>query len=107
MLWIDAQVVGLLGQLGEDLRDPQPRLAVLGELERRAEELGPAAVAADGRGFARLLVQLGLVVEQIDVRRPAVHAQEDDPLGPRGKVRRLGARAAPRDRLAASLAAAS
>ena len=82
--------VGLPGQQGEELRNPQARLAVLGELEGGAEEPGAAAVAADRRGPARPLVELGLVVEQVDVRRPAVHAQEDDPLGPRGEVRRLG-----------------
>ena len=87
----DAQLVGLLGQQGKHLRNPEPRLAVLGELEGGAEQPGPAAVAPDGRGLARSLVQRGLVVEQVDMRRPAVHAQEDDALGPCGEMRRLGA----------------
>ena len=88
MLLTHAQLVGVLGQLGEQLGDPQAALAVLAETPRRAQQLGRWA-----RGPAdRLAVvggQLRLVVEGIDVRRPALHAQEDDALRPRREVRLL------------------
>ncbi len=37
----DAQLVGMRGDLGEQLRDPEPALAVLAELPRRAHQLRP------------------------------------------------------------------
>ena len=39
-------------------------------------------------GLAVELLQLGLVVERIDVRRPADHEEEDDGLGARREMRR-------------------
>ena len=42
-----------------------------------------------GGPLAVVLRQRRLGVERIDVRRAAVHEQEDDPLGPRREVRRL------------------
>ncbi len=54
---------------------------------RRLQAVGFARIRAR---LAVVLVQVRLGVERVDVRRPAVHEQEDDALGPRREVRRLG-----------------
>ena len=66
-----AQLVGVPGHFGEQLGDPQPALAVLLELQRRAEQLAAAEPAAAAR--RRLAVvggELRLVVERVDVAGP-------------------------------------
>ena len=50
---------------------------------------------ANGKRLAVVALEQRLVVERIDVRRPPLHEQEDDPLGPGGEVRRARARAGP------------
>ena len=42
-----------------------------------------------GAGLPGVLLQGGLGVEGVDLRRPAVEEEVDDPFGPRGEVRRL------------------
>ncbi len=103
----DAQVVGVLGQLGKTSEIHSPDSPCWANLNGEPSSLAPPRSRPTVDRLARLLVQLGLVVEQIDVRRPAVHAQEDDALGPRaGSAVAFGARRSwPPD--AASLAAAS
>ncbi len=88
----DADVIDALGHLGVQLADLDAALAVLLGLERRGHQLadpGPAGLLEQSIGH-RLTVQLfqaRLGVEGIDVRRTAVHEQEDHPFGPGGKVR--------------------
>ena len=75
-------------------------ISVLCEFAPRAEQLRAVAAAhereplpLDERLRNRLPVQfdeLGLVIEQLQLARPARHEQVDDVLGPRRKVRRLG-----------------
>ena len=85
----DRHVVDDRGEVRQQLADPRAALAVLGELVGRAEELGRALDEGEplaledflGAGRAVELVELGLVVEQVVLRRRAGHVQVDDPLG--------------------------
>ena len=77
-----ADVVGVLGDICEDLGDPLPALAVLREFERRCEQLSFFA------GLAAVGLELRLVVERVHVRRAALHREEDDALRLRGEMRR-------------------
>ena len=43
-----------------------------------------------GHGLAVELLQLGLVIERVDLRRPADHEEEDDRLGLGGEIRLAG-----------------
>ena len=81
----------------QQLADPGAGLAVLGELEQRrgdGQRLLPGGHPGDplahadgaGRSWPKCSCELRLVVEQVDVRRPAGHEQVDDPLGLRGEV---------------------
>ena len=90
-----AQVVDVPGDVRKQLADLDAAFAVPFERERRRQQLAALAAAVLrgqrlGQRFARVLGQFGLGIERIDVRRPAVHEQEDEPLGPRGEVRGLG-----------------
>ena len=94
--------------LGEDRADLLARLAVLLERVLRGEagELLPLELRdrhpGGERPRHRLAVhrgELGLVVERLQVRRPAGHVQVDDPLRLRGEVERVDhPRPAPRRR---------
>ena len=55
-----------------------------------SRRLRPLAFTKLGHALAGVFVQRRLGVERVDVRRPAVHEQEDEVLGPRREVRRLG-----------------
>src|SRR5262245_37896265 len=63
-----------------------------------AEELRAGGVAAEGGGLAVAFNKLGLVVEEVDVRRAAAHGEEDDALRPSGEMRRARGEAALRSR---------
>ena len=81
--------------------------ATCGKSSETSMPLSPCGCAANGEGinlpvlrrpvtteaggaWPAYLLQRRLGVEGIDVRRAAVHEQEDDPLRPRGEVRRPG-----------------
>ena len=97
----DAEVIDVLSDLRIQLTDPEAGLAVLRKLVGAAHQLVFAAVE-DVREFRRVdglanrvrhglpvkLLKLGLVVERVDVRRPADHEEEDDGLGARREMRR-------------------
>ncbi len=53
----------------------------LGPTTRPSCFLAAAAEGFDGDGFAVEIIELGLVVEGIDVGRSAIHEEEDDALG--------------------------
>ena len=81
----------------EQLADLDAALAVLLELERRAERraglrsvLQIATRQLSGRAY---LVRARLGIERIHVRRPAVHEQVDDALGLGREMRRRGQQA--------------
>ena len=83
-----------LRQMREQIADPFPAFAVLLELPLRLDDppLVPMPAAAEGFDLHRLPVHadhVGLIVERIDMRRPAVHKQKDDTLRPRLKMRLL------------------
>jgi hypothetical protein len=95
----ETQIVHDLGRFGEQFRDPSPRLAVLRELKpgghdrkrglARSHSGDPLAFAHRGRQFFPLpLDELGLVVEQVELRGAAVHEEVDDPPGARREMRR-------------------
>ena len=94
-------VVREAGRPRQQVADPQGALPVLGkfELRRRNREFG---LATGHRGdaltlahgirqiLAELRVQARLVVEGVELRRPAVHVQVNQPFGARRKVRESG-----------------
>src|SRR4051794_41145125 len=75
----------MLRDIWKQLRNRQSALPVLVKLERRPIKL--CATALGHAGFAIVLSQFRFVVESIHVRRPALHAEEDNALRPRGKMR--------------------
>ena len=85
------EIVGMSGQMRIQIRQRQPALAVL--LKRPGGRLQFAVAAAGGSLtqlaglFAFVLFESRLVVERIDVRRSAPHAQENDSFRSGGKVR--------------------
>ena len=89
----DRQVVDPPGDVGEQVADRDPALAVVAELPRALEhvahvvELGGMGLDLDR--LAVLAVEPGLGVEGVDLGRPAVHVQEDHALRPRRVVARL------------------
>ena len=83
----EADVVDMPGDMGKELADVDPALAIFAELPRRPEQ-----IAGGGELDARLLerqflavvgLELRLVVEGVDLRRPPLHEHEDHPFGPR------------------------
>ena len=82
-----ADVVDMPGDMREKLADMDSALAILAELPRRPEK-----IAGGGELDSRLLerqflavvgLELRLVVEGVDLRRPPLHEHEDHPLGAR------------------------
>jgi hypothetical protein len=89
-----AQLVGQFGDVRQELTHRDGRLAARFELLHRLEQrilhhVAPRHDFAEllRQRLARVLDEVGLGVEQIDVAGPAVHEQPDDPLRPRRKVR--------------------
>jgi hypothetical protein len=86
----EAEAIDDLGDVGEELADPRPALAMLLEPPRTPEQVAGLgeldAGLLSGEGLAVVALQARLVVEGVDLRRAAVHEQEDHPLGPRGEV---------------------
>ena len=82
----ERDVVDAGGQVGEQVADPRAALAVLPEVPLGTDDAALVAVAAAALGLhldglAVEPVELGLVVEGVDMARAAVHEQEDDALG--------------------------
>ena len=80
---------------GKELADLDAALAVALEGERRGHQGSVSLIAAlraevRRQRLAGVAGQRRFGVEGIDVRRAAVHEQEDEPLGPGRKVRVLG-----------------
>src|SRR4051812_3437819 len=85
----DAQVVGMARDFGEQFGDPLAALAVLSEAPRRAEQ--PRAGQPGAReGLAVVGLQARLVVEGVNVRGAAFHAEKNDSLGAGWEVRGAG-----------------
>ena len=80
------------GQVREKLADRDAALAVLLEFERRAQQVAGLARndarLGERQGLAVVAIEERLVIEGVDLRGAAMHEQEDDALGPRGKMRR-------------------
>ena len=98
----EAEVVHAFGHVRKQFADPMPLSPCCCEFPGRVQQ-----VAGRGELHARLgerqrlavvAVEKRLVIERIDVRRPALHEQEDDPFRPGWKVRRLRAPADRRSR---------
>jgi hypothetical protein len=76
----DRKLVHLRRKMRQRVRAPLAGLTVLFEAALRAEQFPGGDIAAarfEVRGLAVTLLQLGLVVEQIHLRRPAIHEEED------------------------------
>ena len=96
----EAEVVGNRGRVREHIAHPCSALAVLLELLVMAEEVHAVARAhegealafdeAGGDGLAVEFVELGLVVEELQLAGAAGHEEVDDALGLGLMVRRLG-----------------
>jgi hypothetical protein len=97
----DRELIGHLRRVREQLAHPRASLAVLGELEHggrdrqprlAAGHRGDALAAADGVGqvLVEVRFELRLVIPHVDLRRPAVHVQVDEPLGLGRVVRQAG-----------------
>ena len=104
----DGQVVRNLGEKGEPIGKLGPGLSVLGEGKAWAEDRGirldeSIALALDHRGrdgLALDFLELGLVVEELELAGKAGHEQIDHPLGLDGKRMKSGLSEAPKDSLA-------
>ena len=87
----EAEVVGARPHLRKQVADHRAALSIGTELPRRFPQVGGFgkldARLGEGKRLARVTDQRGLVVEGIHMRRPAVHAEEDDALGPRTEHR--------------------
>ena len=84
-----------VARFGKQVGDPLARLAILLELPLGPDDpplvlLAAPAEGLDGDRLAVERIELGLVVERIDMAGPAVHEQKDDALGLGGELRRLG-----------------
>ena len=65
--------------------------------------MSAAAERLDGNGLAVRALHARLVVERVDLARPAVHEQEDDALGLGREMRLLGRKRINRNRRGGSL----
>ncbi len=94
----DRDVVGDRPDVRQQFADPGTAVAVLGELENRRRDrqrllsrghAGDPLPHADrgGQLLAVKLFQLRLVIEQVDVRRPAGHEEVDDSFHLRRQMR--------------------
>jgi hypothetical protein len=85
----DAQLVGHLAQVREQLADLQPRPPAAAEAERRAQQRQPSGAAQvhAGHGAAVVARQARLRVEGVEVRNAAGEEDEDQLAGPRLVVR--------------------
>ena len=85
-------IVGVVADVREQVADQQSRFAARLELPRAGEQVAGLGELDSrflaGVWLAIVLLERGLVIKRIDLRRPAVHEQEDDALGLRLEVRR-------------------
>lgn len=86
----DAELVGVLGHVREDLTDRDPRLAVLFEGERRGQDLVAAVAEMRWQLYWDLLPVVfckeRFGIEAIDLRDAPSHEEPNDPFGAGGKV---------------------
>ena len=89
----DAALIDDLANVRQRFADLDPALPVWPELERRRHEAGRVWLLVNlaGRLGVFVFLQRRLGVERVDMRRAAVHEQEDHPLGPGREVRSTGA----------------
>ena len=90
----DAHVVNVPRQFREQFAERNAALAVSFELKRRFQQpahlfFGKREGALERQRLAVIAFEPGLGVIDIEVRRAAVHENEDRPLGPRLKMRLL------------------
>src|SRR5262249_31703712 len=83
----DAEIVGALGDVGEEVGNFGAGFPARLGGPRRAERL---AVVVEGLAVALVFAELGLRVERIDVRHAAAQIDEDDALGRAREVRGFG-----------------
>ena len=89
----DSHLVHVTGDPWKRLGAPEPRLAAPLELAPRSQQLlflDTPAANLDINRLAVVLLQIGLVVKEIHLRRTAVHEEKDAALGLGDKVRLPG-----------------
>ena len=91
----EGDVVDTATDVRKKIADPFATLPITLEVPLGSDDATLVALAATAEGLHRdrLAVQgveLGLVVESIDVARPTIHKEEDDALGLGGIMRSLG-----------------
>ena len=67
----ERQVVGMLGHIGEQLRDVHAALAVFFEPERRGHQ--PARISHNGHNRTNSSHRLALALEQLGLRIKGIH----------------------------------
>jgi hypothetical protein len=85
----EADVVGALADVREELADVHPDVPVFLERERRPHQRASLALGGDGAARQRLpvvLVEHRLRIEAVHLREAAVHEQKNDALGARGVI---------------------
>src|SRR5439155_11595805 len=90
----DAQIVGVPGDVREQLAHWKSALAVPAKLPRRLEQASRTAFrkrerTLEGQRFAVIAIEQRLGIERIHVRWAAVHEHEDHTPGSRSEVRLL------------------
>src|SRR5262249_30889086 len=90
----DAQIVGVPGDVREQLAHGKSTLAVAANLPRRLQKAACRAFRERQRALERqrlavIAIKERLGIERVQMRWAAVHEHEDHALGPRGKMRRL------------------
>ena len=80
-------VIHLSGEVGECIRDPHPRLTMLGKLERAAHQRAGVLDVLDFTGnlveigFAMMFVEFGFGIKQIHLAGATIHKQMNHRLG--------------------------
>ena len=81
-----AQFIRDIWKMLPELGHPVSRGTHLPETPERFHDVGPVRELdlslLERKGFVMILVEARLIVEQINVRRPPVHEEKNDPLGP-------------------------
>ena len=92
----ETQIIHMPRHLGKEFAHPASAVPVLTKLPRRLHHALVRAAIAGVRHRARIierqllpvvLFQAWLVIERVDLTRPALHEEEDDALGPRREMR--------------------
>lgn len=97
----ERDVIGDAGGVREEFADPHAAFAGLAELEHRGRDGEPRLAAGHGGDalaladrigevLVEMLHELWFVIEQVELRRPAIQVEIDEAFGLRGEMREAG-----------------